>query len=62
MDNFHARINLNKLLTLHPRIRFATIGPETSKALVALGFPPALEAKEHTIAGLVKALEKAARE
>jgi len=62
VENFHARINLNQLLTQHPRIRFATIGPETSKALLALGFSPALEAKEHTIAGLVKALEKAARE
>jgi len=62
VENFHARLNLKTLLTQYPRIRFASIGPETSKALVALGFPPALEAKEHTIPGLVKALEKAARE
>ncbi|MGA2544629.1 MAG: uroporphyrinogen-III C-methyltransferase [Verrucomicrobiota bacterium] len=60
-QNFHARFNLNQLLTQHPQIQFASIGPETSKALLALGFKPALEAKEHTMAGLVKALEKAAR-
>jgi uroporphyrinogen-III synthase len=34
----------------------ASIGPETSKTLAALGIRPAVEAKEHTIAGLVKAL------
>ncbi len=62
VENFHARINLNQLLTQHPRIQFASIGPETSKALEALGFKPAIEAKEHTMAGLVRALEKAARE
>jgi len=60
-QNFHARFNLNQLLTQHPQIQFASIGPETSKALLALGLKPALEAREHTIAGLVKALEKAAR-
>ena len=59
VQNFHARLNLNQLLTAHPRIQLASIGPETSKAITALGFNPALEAKEHTIAGLVKALEKA---
>jgi uroporphyrinogen III methyltransferase/synthase len=58
--NFHARFNLNQLLTAHPHIKFASIGPETTKALAALGLKPALEAREHTIAGLVKALEKAA--
>jgi len=62
VENFHARFNLNTLLTQYPRIRFASIGPETSKALAALGFAPALQAAEHTIPGLVKALEKAARE
>jgi uroporphyrinogen III methyltransferase/synthase len=60
VENFHARINLNELLTQFPQIKLASIGPETSKAVVALGLKPALEAKEHTIEGLVKALEKAA--
>jgi uroporphyrinogen III methyltransferase/synthase len=61
VENFHARINLNQLLTQHPRLQFASIGPETTKALLALGLSPALEAREHTMPGLVKALEKAAR-
>ncbi len=40
------------------------IGPasETSKAIAALGLQPALEAKEHTVEGLIKALEKASAE
>jgi uroporphyrinogen III methyltransferase/synthase len=62
VENFHARFNLKQLLTDHPQIKFASIGPETSKAIAALGLKPALEAKEHTIPGLVKALEKAAHE
>lgn len=62
VENFHARFNLNQLLTQHPKIKFASIGPETSKAIAALGLKAALEAREHTIPGLVKALEKAARE
>ena len=45
--------------TRYPQIKLASIGPETSKAILALGLKPALEAKEHTIAGLVKALEAA---
>jgi uroporphyrinogen III methyltransferase/synthase len=61
VENFNVRFNLKELLTRFPRIQLATIGPETSKAVVALGLRPALEAKEHTIAGLVKALEKSAR-
>jgi uroporphyrinogen III methyltransferase/synthase len=60
VGNFHARFNLNRLLTAYPQIKLATIGPETSKAVIALGFKPALEAGEHTIDGLVQALEKAA--
>jgi uroporphyrinogen III methyltransferase/synthase len=60
VDNFHARFDLKLLLTQHPRIKFVSIGPETTKSLAALGCPPALEAKDHTIPGLVKALEKAA--
>ena len=35
----------------------AIIGPETSKAMVALGLKATVEAREHTIAGLVSALQ-----
>lgn len=56
VENFHARFNLPKLLQQFPKTRLASIGPETSKGLAALGLKPAVEAREHTIAGLVAAL------
>ncbi len=56
VENFHARLNLKELLTRHPKIKLASIGPETSKAIKALDLKVDLEAKEHTIEGLVKAL------
>jgi uroporphyrinogen III methyltransferase / synthase len=56
VENFHARFDLPKLLQQFPRVRLASIGPETSKALVALGLKPTVEAREHTIDGLVAAL------
>jgi uroporphyrinogen III methyltransferase / synthase len=58
--SFHARFDLNKLLTRYPGIRLVSIGPETSKAIVALGLKPSLEAREHTVEGLVKAILSAA--
>jgi uroporphyrinogen III methyltransferase/synthase len=60
VQHFHARFNLPHLVKAFPRIKLATIGPETTKALTALGLPPAVEAKEHTVDGLVAALLKAA--
>lgn len=59
VENFHARFNLPTLLKKFPETKMASIGPETTKAISALGLKPALEAKPHTIEGLVKALEKA---
>jgi uroporphyrinogen III methyltransferase / synthase len=56
VQNFHARFNLPELLKQHPKTKLASIGPETSKALIALGLKPTVQAKEHTIDGLVKAL------
>ncbi len=56
VEHFHARFDLPALLSKFPQIKTATIGPETSKALAALGLKPALEAKQHTIDGLVAAL------
>jgi uroporphyrinogen-III synthase len=50
---------LKQLLQRHPQIKLASIGPETSKAIVALGLAPTVEAREHTTVGLVKALEAA---
>lgn len=59
VENFQARFDLPKLLQKFPKLRTASIGPETSKALVALGVKPTLEATEHTIAGVVQSLRKA---
>jgi uroporphyrinogen III methyltransferase/synthase len=56
VENFHARFDLPKLLKQFPKTRLASIGPETSKALVALGLKPAVEADPHTIDGVVKAV------
>lgn len=58
VENFHARFGLPELLKRFPRMRTASIGPETSKALAALQLQPDIEAREHTMDGLVKALEK----
>jgi uroporphyrinogen III methyltransferase/synthase len=59
VQHFHDRFNLPDLLKKFPAMRLASIGPETSKALSALGIQPALEAKEHTLKGLINSLLKA---
>ena len=56
VDHFHARFNLPDLLRKFPRVKLASIGPETSKALAVLKLKPSVEAKQHTIDGLVEAL------
>jgi len=61
VENFHARFDLPALLKQFPQTRTASIGPETSKTLAALGITPSVEATPHTIGGLVKALESAAK-
>src|SRR6266536_817017 len=40
VEHFHARFDLPGLLQSFPQIRLASIGPETSKALLALGLKP----------------------
>ena len=59
VEHFHARFDLPKLLKKFPQMKLASIGPETSKAIRALGLEPALEAKAHTTEGLLAALLKA---
>jgi len=61
VEFFHARFDLPKLLKKFPQLKLASIGPETSKAISALGLKPALEAKEHTTDGLISELLRAAR-
>ena len=57
VENFHARFNLPELLGRFPQTKLASIGPETTKAIAALGLKPAVEPREHTIEGLVRAIE-----
>jgi uroporphyrinogen III methyltransferase / synthase len=57
VEHFNARFDLKQLAGRYPELKLASIGPETSKAITALGLKPAVEAKEHTIDGLVKAIE-----
>ena len=57
VEHFHARFDLPKLMADFPKTKLASIGPETTKALTALDLKPAIEAKPHTIDGLVHALE-----
>jgi len=56
VERFHARFDLCELFKKFPHMKLASIGPETSKPLAALGLKPAVEAKLHTIDGLVQSL------
>jgi uroporphyrinogen III methyltransferase/synthase len=60
VENFHARFDLYDLKRRFPKLKFASIGPETSKTLRTIGFTADLEAAQHNIPGLVNALRKAA--
>jgi uroporphyrinogen III methyltransferase/synthase len=59
VENFHARFDLPALLKKFPQIKLASIGPETTKAIVSLGLKPDVEAKPHTIEGLAGSIVKA---
>ena len=56
VKNFDARFGLAKRCEDDPGLKLASIGPETTRALGELGLTPTVEAAEHTIAGLAKAL------
>jgi len=58
--NFFAITDSNRSLQINnDPCRFVSIGPVTSKALEELGKPVAQEAEEHTLGGLVVAVERA---
>jgi len=59
VEHFHARFDLPDLLKKYPRMKLASIGPETSKRLLALSITPHVEARQHTLDGLVQALLEA---
>src|SRR5207253_9923114 len=60
-ENFHARFNVPELVKRFPKMRLASIGPETTKAIAAIGLEPAAEARPHNIAGLIKAIQASKR-
>jgi uroporphyrinogen III methyltransferase/synthase len=60
VEHFHKRLDLPKLLKQFPQLKIASIGPETTKSIIALGLKPAFEAKEHTTEGLIAGILKAA--
>jgi len=61
VESFHQRFDLVEVRKKFPKIRLASIGPETSKALVHLGFQPDVEATKHSIPGLVEILKKVSK-
>jgi uroporphyrinogen III methyltransferase/synthase len=54
--NFCNLVDVPALRKQFPQIRFVSIGPQTSQAARAKGLEVAIEAKVHTIAGLVEAI------
>ncbi len=58
LEFFHKRFDLPKLLKQFPKMKIASIGPETSKAIRALKLDPNVEAKTHTTDGIIAALLK----
>jgi uroporphyrinogen III methyltransferase/synthase len=56
--NFEARYPLAGLRKRFPHLKFASIGPETTAALIEVGQKAAVEARPQTTEGLVKALLK----
>ena len=61
VEHFHARFDLPNLVKQFPKLKLASIGPETTKTISALGLKPALEAKDHTTDGLIVALLKVSK-
>jgi uroporphyrinogen III methyltransferase / synthase len=56
VEKFDQQFGLVQLLKRHPKMKIATIGPETSKQARKIGAPVAVEAPSHTMSGLVKAI------
>lgn len=56
VEHFNTRFDLPALTKKFPQLKTAVIGPETSKAVEALGLKPAVQARAHTVDGLIAAL------
>lgn len=61
VENFCKLLDAPKLAASFPELKIASIGPVTSETMRKLGLPLQIEAKEHTIPGLVEAILKASR-
>ena len=61
VENFCKLLDVPKLLKDFPNLKIASIGPVTSDTATKLGLPVHVEAKEHTIHGLVDAILKAGK-
>lgn len=61
VEHFHARFDLPALMKQRPRMRLASLGPETSKAITALGLKAHLEARTQTTEAMIEALCRHAR-
>jgi uroporphyrinogen III methyltransferase/synthase len=59
--NSHRRFDLPGLIGRFPQLKLASIGPETTNALAELKLKPTIEAKPHTLEGLVAGLVTKAR-
>lgn len=59
VEEFARRFDLPGLCVRHPRMRVACIGPETAKALAAVGVSRCTEAAIPTVEGMVTALVQA---
>jgi len=59
--NFAALLGPERLAAMAGRVRFASIGPQTTAVAEFLGLPIAVEADEHTADGLAHALVTAAQ-
>jgi uroporphyrinogen III methyltransferase / synthase len=57
-ENFVSFFNKREFARIAPVLRAASIGPVTSAAIKARGITPLVEAKEHTISGLVNAIKE----
>jgi uroporphyrinogen III methyltransferase/synthase len=56
--HFHNRFDLPGLRRKFPRLRIASIGPETTRALDELGLEPEIQARPQTTEGMLQALVK----
>ena len=56
VQHFHERFDLPDLLETYPKLKVASIGPETSKSIKALNIEIQVEAHQHTGVGLANAI------